>query len=156
MQPSSSEREKNFDLGFLRKKRIHVVVKFCAYKSLGMLGSQQLFFQSFHRPVSMKWGQEYECMLPSRSWNRGIFDLDCVQKSSHVVVKFCAQKSRYADSRKVIFNLVNNLFKWNEGQSRSVCILVALKEKKILIWVFYEKKVFMSLSNFVPIKVSIC
>ena len=43
MQPSSSEREKNFDLGFLRKKSIHVVVKFCAYKSLGMQIHEKCF-----------------------------------------------------------------------------------------------------------------
>ena len=151
MQPSSSEREKNFDLVFYEKKSIHVVVKFCAYKSLGMLGSQKEFFQSCQRPVPMKGGQAYECMHPSRSWNRRIFDLGCVRKCSHLVVKFCAQKSRYADSRKMIFNLVNNLFKRNEGKSRSVCNLVALKEKKNWIWIFYGKKVLMSLSNFAPI-----
>ena len=156
MQPSGSEREKNFDLGFLRKKSIHVVVKFCAYKSLGLLGSQKVLFQSCQRPVSMKWGEENECMHPSRSWNRRIFDLGCVRKKFSCGCQILRPKSRYADSRKVIFNLVNNLFKWNEGKSRSVSNLVALKEKKTLMWVFYEKKVFMSLSNFVVIKVSVC
>ena len=73
MQPSSSEREKNFDLGFLRKKSIHVVVKFRGYKSLGMLGSQKKFFQSSQGPVPMKWGLEYESMHPSRFWNRRSF-----------------------------------------------------------------------------------
>ena len=62
------------------------------------------------------------------------------EKSNYVVVEFCAQKSRYADSQKVFFNLAKSLFKWNEGKSGSVCNLVALKEKKFLIWFFYEKK----------------
>ena len=89
----------------------------------------------------MKWGLEYESMHPSRFWNRTTFwSVLSTKKSIYVVVKFCAQKSRYADSRKVVSNLVKSLFKWNEGKSRSVCNLVALKEKKNLIWVFYEKK----------------
>ena len=41
------------------EKSTHVVVKFCAYISLGMLGSQKVFyFQSSQEIVQTKWGQE--------------------------------------------------------------------------------------------------
>ena len=53
------------------------------------------------------------------------------EKSTHVVVKFCAQKSVAVHSRKVFFNLVKDLFKWNEGWSRSVSILVGSESEGI-------------------------
>ena len=64
------------------------------------------------------------------------------EKSTHVVVKFCAQKKfalkilrskecRCAVSRKVFFNLVKELFKWNEGWSRRVSILVGSESEGI-------------------------
>ena len=53
-------------------------------------------------------------------------------KSTHVVVKFCAQKEcRCEVSRKVFFNLVKDLLKWNEGWSRSVSILVGSESEGI-------------------------
>ena len=39
--------------------------------------------------------------------------------------------SRNAISRKVFFNLVKDLFKWNEGWSRSVSVLVSSESEGI-------------------------
>ena len=49
-------------------------------------------------------------------------------------------KSLYAISRKVIFNLARNLFNWNEGYNRNVCILVGFETKRIFHLVCLRKK----------------
>ena len=46
------------------------------------------------------------------------------EKITHVVVKFCAQKSFGMQFHEKFFNLVKDLCKWNEGWSRSVSTLV--------------------------------
>ena len=77
-----------------------------------------------------------------------IFDLGCQRKQYSCRCQILrSKKSRYAVSRKVIFNLVNYLFKRNEGQSKSVCLLVVLNKKEFLVWLS-TKKVLISLSNF--------
>ena len=79
------------------------------------------------------------------------------EKSTHVVVKFCAQRSgRCAVSRKVFFNLVRDLCKLNEGWSRSVSILVGSESADIFDLGGLRKKVLMSLSNFALKSVSVC
>ena len=74
----------------------------------------------------MKRGLKQECMHPSRCWLKQkelLISVVC-EKITHVVVKFCAQKSvGMSVSRKVFFNLVKDLL--NEGWSRSVSILLS-------------------------------
>ena len=62
-------------------------------------------------------------------------------KSTHVVVKFCAQKEcRCEVSRKVFFNLVKDLCKLNEGWSRSVGILLGSGSAGIFVLGGLRKK----------------
>ena len=122
------------------KKSTHVVVKFCAYISLGM-HVHKCVFQSSHEIVQMKWGQEYKCIHPSMFWNRRNFwPLFYEKKHSYFCQILRSKKCRYAVSRKEFFNLVKKLFKRNEGNSRSVCILVGSEREGIFDLGFYEKK----------------
>ena len=121
-----SEREGIFDMGFY-KKSAHVVVKFCAYISLGALGSQKLFFNLVKDLLNE---------MRSRVLIWGAFE-----KSTHVVVKFCAYIGPgMLGSQKMLFNLVMNLFKWNDGESSSVCILVGSETEGIFDLDFLRKK----------------
>ena len=69
---------------------------------------------------------------------------------------FALKKVSYAASRKVFFNLVKKFFKWIEDYSRSLWILVGSETDKKLWSGSLRKRVLMSLSNFAPIKVSVC
>ena len=72
MQPSRFLNRRNFWSGLSTKKKTHVVVKFCAQKSVGMQFHVKCF-QSIQGLVQMKWGLEWECMQPLRFLNRRNF-----------------------------------------------------------------------------------
>ena len=151
MQPSSSEREKKIWSGFSTKKSIHVVVKFGAYKSLGMLGSQKVFFQSCQRPVSMKWGQEYECMHPSRFWNRRSFWSGFCTKKVLMSLSNFALKKVDMQIREMCFQSSQVIVQMNWGQEQECMHPSSSEREETFDLVFLRKKVLMSLSNFAPI-----
>ena len=62
----------------------------------------------------------------------GIFDLGGLRKKYSCCCQILRSKEcRCAVSRKVFFNLVKDLFKWNEGWSRSVSILAVSESEGI-------------------------
>ena len=128
------------------EKSTHVVAKFCA-KKLSVCRFTKSVFQSSHALVQVKWRQEFECVHPSRFWNRRNFWSGFSTKK--VVVKFscCCQIFIFCvylnlgmlGSQKVFFNLYKNLFKRNEGKSRTVFILVGSEREGIFDLGFYKK-----------------
>ena len=130
------------------KKNTHVVVNFCAQK-LSVCSITKSLFQSCQELVQMKWGQEYEGTLLSRFWNRMNFWSGlATKKSIHVAVKLCAQKCRYAVLQNCFINLVEELFKWNEGYCRSVRSIVGTETEVFFDLGCLWKKILMSLSIF--------
>ena len=100
----------------LSTKKVLLSLSNFALKKRRYAVSPKVFFLSSQLLVQMEWGLEKECMHPSRFWNRKIFWSGCLRKKPSCRCQILrSKKCRYAVLRKVLFNLVNYLFKWNEG-----------------------------------------
>ena len=107
--------QKEFLIWVIYEKSTHVVVKFRAYKSLGMQ-----FHEKFFNLVKdlFKWNEDQSgsVSIPVGAETEGIIDVDCLRKKYSCRFQILRSKEyRYAVSRKVFFNVVEDLFKWNEG-----------------------------------------
>ena len=141
-----SETEGNFGLGFLRKKyscRCQTF-KLCAYISLGMLGSQKVFFNLDKNLVKRNEGKSRTVLILVGSEREGIFDLGFLRKKKYscrcqIMLLY---KSRYARFTKSVFQSSQGLvqMKWGLEFWSGVA----------------SKEVLMSLSNFALKKLSVC
>ena len=76
------------------------------------------------------WSRSVSILVGSES--AGVFDLGGLRNKYSCRCQILRSKEcRCAVSRKVFFNLVKDLFKWNEGWSRSVSILVGSETEGI-------------------------
>ena len=140
MHPSRLWNRRNFWSGFSTKK---VLMSLSNFQTLRLYKSQyakftKSVFQSRQELVQTKWGQKYDCINPSRFWKgRNFWSGFSTKKVIMSLSNFQTlhlYKSRYDRFTKKFFNLVKDMFKWNEVYSFD------------LVW--FRKKVLMSLSNF--------
>ena len=76
------------------------------------------------------WSRSVSILVGSES--AGVFDLGGLRKKYSCRCQILRSKEcRCAVSRKVFFNLVKDLYKLNEGWSRSVSVLVASESERI-------------------------
>ena len=106
------------------EKSTYYVVKFHAQK-LCFCNFIKSHFQYGQGLVQMNWGSMQECHNPSSFWMSDNFWSRWFTKIvlttlSNFTLKNCAG----AISKKVIFNIFKDLFKWIEGLCRSVITLV--------------------------------
>ena len=78
------------------------------------------FHEKFFNLVKdlFKWNEDQSrsVSIPVGAETEGIIDLDCLRKKYSCRFQILRSKEyRYAVSRKVFFNVVEDLFKWNEG-----------------------------------------
>ena len=93
MQPSRFINRRNFWSGSSTKKELMSLSNF-ALKKVSVCSFTKFVLPSSPELVQMKWGLDWECMQPSRFLNRRNFwSCSPTKKRTHVVVKFCAQKS---------------------------------------------------------------
>ena len=74
-------------------EKITHVVKFCAQKECRCAVSGKVFFNLVKDLCKLNEGWSRSVSILVASESPGIYDLGGLRKSSHVVVKFCAQKS---------------------------------------------------------------
>ena len=80
----------------------------------------------------MNWGSREECHCPSTVWEgKNFWSRMYTKKSTRYVVKFLAQKLAIVIQHKLLFKLVNDLFKWIEGLGRSVTVQVRSDRERI-------------------------
>ena len=92
-----------------------------------------MFFNLFKDLCKLNegWSRSVNILVSSES--AGIYDLDGLRKKYSCRCQILRSKEcRCAVSRKVFFNLVKDLFKWNEGWSRSVSILVGSESERVI------------------------
>ena len=108
----------------LSTKKVFMSLSNFARKKMSVCSITKGIFQSSQGLVQMKWGLKTSACFPVSSEMKRIFDLDCLRKTYLSCCQTLRSKNcRYAVARKVFFNLVKELFKWNEGLSGSVCNL---------------------------------
>ena len=80
----------------------------------------------------MNWGSKEECHCPGTVWGGKNFWTRCYTKKLLYTLSNFALKTRYiVFQRKVVFNLVKDLFKWIEGLRRSVTVRVQYEGGRI-------------------------
>ena len=80
----------------------------------------------------MNWGSREECHCPSTVWEGKVFDLGCIRRKYSVRCKISRSRTRYIVFQlKLLFKLVNDLFKWTEGLRRSVISRVQSERERI-------------------------
>ena len=126
-------KQKKFLIWVVYEKSTHVVVKFCAQKECRCAVSGKVFFNLVKDLCKLNEGWSSSVSILVGSESAGIFDLGGLRKKYSCRCQILRSKEcRCAVSRKVFFNLVKNLFKWNEGWSRSVSILVGSESEGLL------------------------
>ena len=119
-----SESKRIFDLGGLRKKyscRFQILRS----KECRCAVSRKVFFNLVKDLCKLNEGWSRSVSILVGSESAGTYDLGGLRKNYSSRCQILRSKEcRYAVSRKVFFNLVKDLFKLNEGWSRSVSILV--------------------------------
>ena len=140
MHPSRYWNSRTYWSGLSTKKKYSCRCQILRSKECRYAVSRNVFFnlvkdffksnEGWSRSVSFLVGSEAE----------GFFRLGCLRGKYSCHCQLLRSKEwRYSVSRKVFFNLVKDLFKWNEGWSRSVSILIGSGAEGIIDLVVYEK-----------------
>ena len=133
-------KQEEFLIWVVYEKSTHVVVKFRAYKSLGMQFHEKCFSiqsRTYSNEMRAKVGV-YESQQVLKQKELLIWVV--YEKSTHVVVKFCAQKSVGVEFHEKCFSIQSRTCS-NEMRAR-VGVYASqqvLKQEEFLIWVVYEK-----------------
>ena len=125
-----SYRERNFDLGCIRKKysiRCHI-----SRSKLAIVFQHKLLFNLVKDLFKSIEGLGRSVTARVQSDRERIFDLGCIRKSTRYVVKFRAQKLAIVFQHNLHFNLVKEFFEWFESLGRSVIARVQC-ERKIMV-----------------------
>ena len=132
MHPNRFWNRRLLDLGCLRKNyswRCQILrSKECRYAV-----SRNVFFKPVKDFFKWNecWGRNVSILVGSET--EGIFELGCLRKKYSWPCQILRSKEcQCAVSRKVFFNLDKDLFKWNEGRSRSVFILVGAEIERVI------------------------
>ena len=113
--PSRFWSKKNFWSGLSTRKVLMSLSNFAPI-NVSVCSFTKSVFQSSRGLVQVEWELELECMHPIRCLNRKNFDVGCLRKTYSFRCQILRSKvCRYAVSWKVFFNVVEDLFKWNEG-----------------------------------------
>ena len=80
----------------------------------------------------MNWGSKEECHCPSTAWEGKNFWPRCyTKKLLYTLSNFALKNSNIVFQHKLLFNLVKDLFKSNEGLKRSVTVRVQFEGERI-------------------------
>ena len=127
-----SESKGILDLGCLRKK-YSCRCQILRSKECRCAVSRKVFFNLVKDVCKLNEGWSRSVSILVGSESAGIFDLGGLRKNYSCRCQILRPKEcRCAVSRKVFFNLVKDLFKWNEGWSSSVRIPVGSESERIL------------------------
>ena len=125
-------KQKELLIWVVYEKSTHVVVKSCAQKQCRCAISRKVFFNLVKDLCKLNEGWSTSVSILVGSESAGTYDLGGLQKKYSCRCQILRSKEfRYAVSRKVFFNLVKDLCKWNEGWSRSDSILVCSESEGI-------------------------
>ena len=112
-----------FDLGGLQKKYSLRCQK--SRSNLCFCNFVKSHFQYGQGLVQMNWGSMQECHKPSRFWmSDNFWSRWFTKKVLTTLSNFTLKKRCWCIFKKVIFNIVRDLFKWIEGLCRNVITLV--------------------------------
>ena len=135
-----SERERNFDLGCIRKKYL-IRCQISRSKTRYIVFQHKLLFNLVKDLFKWIQGLGRSVTVRVRSQRERIFDLECMRKKYSIRCQISRSKTRYiVFQHKLRFNLVKDLFKWIEGLGRSVTVRVRSERERIFDLGFIRKK----------------
>ena len=142
------ERERIFDLGGIRKK-YSIRCQISRSKTRYIVFQHKLLLNLVKDLFKTIEGLGRSVTVWVQSERERIFDLGCIRKRYSVSCQISLSKTRYiVFQHKLLFNLVKDLFKWNEGLGRSVTVRVQYERERNFWPRWYKKKVLDTLSNF--------
>ena len=119
-----SERERIFDLEFIRKK-YSIRCQILRSKTRYIVFQHKLLFNLVKDLFKWIQGLGRSVNVRVRSERERIFDLGCMRKKCSIRCQISRSKTRYiVFQHKLLFNLVKDLFKWIQGLGRSVTVQV--------------------------------
>ena len=126
-----SERERNFDLGCIRKKYL-VSCQISLSKTRYIVFQHKLLFNIVKDLFKWIEGLGRSVTVWVQSERERNFDLGCIWKKYLVSCQISLSKTRYiVFQHKLLFNLVKDLFKRIEGLGRSVTVRVQYERERI-------------------------
>ena len=126
-----SERERIFDLGFIRKK-YSIRCQISRSKTRYIVFQHKLLFNLVKDLFKWIEGIGRSVTVRVQSDRERIFDLGCIRKKYSIRCQISRSKTRYiVFQHKLLFNLVKDLFKWIEGIGRSVTVRVQSDRERI-------------------------
>ena len=142
-----SERERIFDLGWIRKK-CSICCQISRSKTRYTVFQHKLLFNLVKDLIKWTEGIRRTVTVQEQSERERIFDLGWIRKKCSIRRQISRSKTRYiVFQNRLLFNLVKELFKWIESLGRSVTVRVVWEGNNF--WPrWYKKKVLDTLSNF--------
>ena len=126
-----SERERIFDLGFIRKTYL-IRCQISRSKTRYIVFQHKLLFNLVKDLFKWIQGLGRSVTVRVRSQRERILDLECMRKKYSIRCQISLSKTRYiVFQHKLLFNLVKDLFKWIEGLGRSVTVRVRSERERI-------------------------
>ena len=139
---------KFFDLGGIRKKYL-IRCQISRSKNRYIVFQHKLLFNLVKDLFKWIEGLGRSVTVRVQSDRERIFDLVGIQKKYSIRCQISRSKNRYiVFQHKLLFNLVQDLFKWIEGLERSVKVRVQSGSERIFDLGGIRKKVLDTLSNF--------
>ena len=135
-----SEGERNFDLGGIRKKYL-IRCQISRSKTLYIVFQHKSIFNLVKDLFKWIEGLGRSVTVRVQSEGERIFDLGGVRKNYLISCQISRSKTLYiVFQHKSLFNLVKDLFKWIEGQGRSVTVRVQSEGERIFDLVGIRQK----------------
>ena len=134
-----SERERIFDLGWIRKK-YSIRCQISRSKTRYTVFQHKLLFNLVKDLIKWTEGIRRSVTVRVQSERERILDLGGMRKKYSIRRQISRSKTRYiVFQHKMLFNLVKDFFKWIEGLVRSVTVRVQSERERFLTRVVYEK-----------------
>ena len=127
-----SEGERIFDLGAIRKK-YSIRCQISRSKTRYIMFQHILLFNLVKDLFKWIEGVRRSVTVWVQSEGEKIFDLGAIRKNYSIRCQISRSKTRFiVFQHKLVFNLVKDLLKWNEGLRRSVTVRVHSEGEKFL------------------------
>ena len=126
-----SERERVFDLGDIRKN-CSIRCQISRSKTRYIVFQHKLLFNLVKDLFKSIEGLRRSVTVQVKSEGERIFDLGAIRKKFSIRCQIWRSKTRYiVFQHKLLFNLVEELFKWIEGLRRSVTVRVQSEGERV-------------------------
>ena len=143
-----SESERVIDLGAIRKKH-SVRCQISRWKTRYIEFQHKLLFNLVKDLFKWIEGLRRSVAVWVQSESERIFDLGGIRKKQSIRGQISRSKNRYiVFQHKLVFNLVEDLFKWFEVLGRSVTVWLEYESERFFDLGGIRKKVLDTLSNF--------